>query len=119
MNGLQLIGTFLIIIVMLALIGLGTYHIRKGVKTLPHAETLGQEPTWHKQPNILLGISNIIFALLVCLVAFLSIFPSARLLLFILIGLTFLASLFLVMRTASVTMQAARNLRERQTGKRS
>lgn len=118
MSALQLAGTLIIAIIAFALIGAGAYSIRKGINTLPRAETLGQEPVWHKQPNILLGINNIVFALLVGLVASSSVIASARLFLFILIALVFLVSVFLVIRTANVTMQAARNLRERQRRER-
>lgn len=117
MNALQLAGTLVIAIIVFALIGAGAYSIRKGINTLPQAETLGQEPIWHKQPNILLGINNIIFALLVGLVASSSVLSAVRLPLFILVALIFLISIFLVIRTANVTMQAARNLRGRLAGK--
>ena len=118
MSALQLAGALIIAIIVFALIGAGAYSIRKGINALPRAETLGQEPVWHKQPNILLGINNIVFALLLGLVASSSMVASARLFLFILIVLVFLVSVFLVIRTANVTMQAARNLRERQRRER-
>ena len=118
MSALELAGALIIAMIVFALIGAGAYSIRKGINTLPRAETLGQEPVWHKQPDILLGINNIIFALLVGLVASSSVIASARLFLFILIVLVFLVSVFLVIRTANVTMQAARNLRERQRRER-
>jgi hypothetical protein len=114
MSALQLAGALIIAMIIAALISAGVYSIRKGISTLPRAEELGQEPVWHKQPNILLGINNIVFALLVGLVASSSVIASVRLFLFILSALVFLVSVFLVIRTANVTMRAARNLRERQ-----
>lgn len=120
MSGLQLAGIIIIVIVMLALIGIGIYNIRKGLQILPQAETLGQEPTWHRQPNILLGISNIAFAILVGLVALFSanINATGRIIIIILMVLVFLFSAFLVIRTALSALKAVKNLRDRQTSKR-
>lgn len=116
MSGLQLAGITIVVIVMLALIGVGIYNIRRGLQILPEAEKLGQEPIWHRQPNILLGISNIAFAILIGLVALLSTNLStiARNIVFTLIVLVFLFSAFLVIRTALSALQAVKNLREKQ-----
>jgi flagellar basal body-associated protein FliL len=120
MSGLQLAGITIVIIVILALVGVGIYNIRRGLQILPKAERLGQEPIWHKQPNILLGTSNIAFAVLIGLVALLSTNPDviARNIIIILMVLMFLFSVFLVIRTALSALQAVKNLREKQTDKR-
>ena len=116
MSGLQLAGATIVVIVMLALIGIGIYNIRRGLQILPEAERLGQEPIWHKQPNILLGISNIAFAILIGLVALLGTNPNAitRNIILTLMVLVFLFSAFLVIRTALSALQAVKNLREKQ-----
>jgi amino acid transporter len=116
MSGLQLAGITIVVIVILALIGVGIYNIRRGLQILPEAEKLGQEPIWHKQPNILLGISNIAFAILIGLVTLLSTNPDpmTRNIIIALIVLVFLFSAFLVIRTALSALQAVKNLREKQ-----
>lgn len=121
MTGLQLAGITIVVIVMLALIGIGIYNIRRGLQILPEAETLGQEQIWHRQPNILLGISNIAFGILIGLVALLGTSTSAtdRIIILILMALVFLLSIFLVIRTGLSALKAVRNLREKQqTNKR-
>lgn len=116
MSGLQLAGITIVVIVMLALIGIGIYNIRRGLQILPEAERLGQEPIWHKQPNVLLGISNIAFAILIGLVSLLGANPNAitRNIILTLMVLVFLFSAFLVIRTALSALQAVKNLREKQ-----
>ena len=116
MSGLQLAGITIIVIVMLALVGIGIYNIRRGLQILPQAERLGQEPIWHRQPNILLGISNIAFAILIGLVALLGTNPDplVRNIIITLMVLVFLFSAFLVIRTALSALQAVKNLREKQ-----
>jgi len=116
MSGLQLAGITIVVIVILALIGVGVYNIRRGLQILPEAERLGQEPIWHRQPNILLGISNIAFAILIGLVTLLGTNPGAiaRNIIFTLIVLVFLFSAYLVIRTALSALQAVKNLREKQ-----
>lgn len=121
MSGSQLAGITIVVIVILALIGVGVYNIRRGLQILPEAEKLGQEPIWHRQPNILLGISNIAFAILIGLVALLSTNPDppGRNIIFTLMVLVFLFSAFLVIRTALSALKAIKNLREKQqTNKR-
>src|SRR5260370_37854526 len=92
MSGLQLAGITIVVIVILALVGIGIYNIRRGLQILPEAGRLGQEPIWHSQPNILLGTSNIAFAILIGLVALLGTDPGAiaRNIIFTLIVLVFL-----------------------------
>jgi amino acid transporter len=120
MTGLQLAGITIVVIVMLALIGIGIYNIRRGLQILPEAATLGQEPLWHRQPNILLGISNIAFAILIGLVALLGTTTNStgRTIIFILMVLVFLFSAFLVIRTALSALRAVKNLQNKQTSKR-
>jgi quinol-cytochrome oxidoreductase complex cytochrome b subunit len=121
MSGLQLAGITIVVIVILALIGVGIYNIRRGLQILPEAERLGQESIWHRQPNILLGISNIAFAILIGLVALLGTNPGsvARNIIFTLMVLVFLFSAFLVIRTALSALRTVKNLREKQqTNKR-
>jgi hypothetical protein len=115
---LQIAG-IIIIIVMGVMIGLGAYNIVKGIKMLPQAEILGQEPVWHKQPNILLGISNVIFGIMIALVGLviLATGTTARIIIFILIAITFLLSMAIVIRTVTSTMNAVRNLSQRQKNK--
>ena len=115
MSGLQLAGITIVVIVILALIGVGIYNIRRGLQILPEAETVGQEPIWHRQPNILLGISNIAFAILIGLVALLGSGTSSigRNIIVILMVLVFLFSAFLVIRTALSALKAVKNLREK------
>lgn len=120
MSGLQIAGITILLLIILALIAVGAYNIGKGLRALPQAEALGQEPVWHKQPNILLGINNIAFAVLVCLVALLSVVAApGRVVLLILIVITFLLSIFLVIRTANSAFNAAKKLREKQISRRS
>lgn len=120
MSGLQLAGITIVVIVILALVGVGIYNIRRGLQILPEAERLGQQPLWHRQPNILLGTSNIAFAILIGLVALLGTNPNAtaRNIIFTLMVLMFLFSAFLVIRTAFSALQAVKNLREKQTNKK-
>ncbi|MBO0778879.1 MAG: hypothetical protein J2P37_08640 [Ktedonobacteraceae bacterium] len=117
MSGPLLAGGVVLVAIVLALVGVGIYNIRSGIKALPRAEELGQEPVWHKQPNILLGFTNIIFALLVGLAALLGAFPDLRLLWFILLGLLLLLSIFLVARTIRAASAAARKLRQKAKNK--
>ncbi len=121
MNGLQLAGIFLVVIFIIALAGIGIYNIRKGVQVLPNAQALGQEPVWHKQPNILLGLSNICFAVLVALATLLSISTSStgRGVMIVLTVVVFLLSVLLVARTAQSALNAVKKLREKQANKRS
>jgi amino acid transporter len=120
MSGLQLAGMTIVVIVVLALVGIGVYNVRRGLQVLPTAETLGQEPVWHKQPNILLGISNIAFAALIALVALLSANTNStgRAVILTLIVIVFLFSIFLVIRTAISALGAVKKLREKQTDKK-
>jgi hypothetical membrane protein len=114
MSGLQLAGITIVLVVMLALIGVGVYNMRRGLQLLPEAERLGQEPVWHRQPNVLLGLSNIAFAVLIGLVALLGIGSADRYIVLVLMVLVFLLSAFLVIRTALSTLKAVKNLREKQ-----
>jgi hypothetical protein len=114
MSGLELTGITIVFVVILALIGVGIYNIYRGLQLLPQAERLGQEPVWHRQPNVLLGISNIAFAILIGLATLLGTGAANRNIMLILIALVFLTSIFLVVRTALSAMQAIKNLREKQ-----
>src|SRR5689334_19167334 len=116
MRGLQLAGITIVVIVILALVGVGVYNIRRGLQILPEDERLGQEPIWHRQPTILVGISSIEFAILIGLVALLGTNPNsiARNIIFTLIVLVFLFSAFLVIRTALSALRAVKKLHEKQ-----
>jgi uncharacterized membrane protein len=96
-------------IVVIVLVGFGVAQIRKGVKAYTNADTTGQQPVWHRQPSILLGINNFVFAILICLVVLISLETnaSARIITLIVVVLIFLGSLFLVMRTVLAALSAA------------
>lgn len=113
MNGLLLSGIVVLALILLALLGFGFINIRTGLKALPRAEELGQEAVWHKQPNILLGINNFIFALLIGTGVLLSQLPDQRFLLLVLLGILLLLSVFLVIRTMQTASAAANRLRQR------
>jgi hypothetical protein len=114
MSGLQLTGITIVFVVMLALISVGVYNIHRGLALLPEAERLGQDPVWHRQPNVLLGISNIAFAILIGLAALFGTGAADRNVMLVLIVLVFLFSVFLVIRTALSALKAIKNLHEKQ-----
>jgi hypothetical protein len=113
MSGLIVAGFMLLIIAILVLLAIGIFSIRSGLKALPGAASLGLEPVWHKQPKVLLGINNIAFAVLLSLVGLLSTAPNPTIktTLFVMIILTLIISIFLVISSILVSLQAARNLR--------
>lgn len=117
MSGLQLAGISVIVIIALGLITVGIATMRAGIKALPNASSVGQEPVWYKHPKILFGLNNIVFAVLLCLVLLLGIVTSttAKLILVILLIITFLLSLFLVIRSVLALLRAAKKLREQRT----
>lgn len=113
-----LIGAMVIAVLVLG--GIGISQIRKGIIALRAAEAQEQEHIWHKQPNILLGINNFIFAILVCLVVLVSTetSASARDITLVGIGVIFLLSIVLVTRTALSALNTTKNLHNQQTNKR-
>jgi hypothetical protein len=113
MSGLVVAGFMLLIIAILILLAIGTFSIRSGLKSLPGAASLGLEPLWYKQPKILLGINNIAFAFLLILVGLISVAPNTTIktALFVIIIITLIVSIFLVITSILVSLQAAKNLR--------
>lgn len=118
MSGLQLTGIIIVGVVVLALISVGVYNICRGLQLLPEAERLGQDPLWYRQPNVLLGISNIAFAILIGLAVLLGTGSLDRNVILVLIVLVFLFSVFLVIRTALSALKVIKNLREKQEKQR-
>jgi hypothetical protein len=118
-SGPLLSGIVVLVAIVLALLGVGLYNIQSGIKALPRAETLGQSGLWHKQPNILLGINNIVFALLVALASLLGLWPEQQLVIFVGLGILVLLSLFLVVRTIRSASEAASRLRQMAKEKKS
>jgi hypothetical protein len=118
MDRLELAGIIFLALLVLALVAVGIYNIRSGLKVLPNAEEVGQEPVWHKQTTILFGINNMVFALLLLLLLLLTIAPgSFKTGVVILIFITIALSILLVARSIFFALRAARkiaqNLREK------
>jgi len=114
MDGLALAGIIFLALLVPALVAVGIYNIRTGLRVLPNAEEAGQEGVWHKQTNILFGINNIVFALLLLLLLVLSLVPAAfKLAVGILIFITIALSIFLVARSMVFALRASRKLAQR------
>lgn len=113
---LLLIAVFLIGF-MAILILVGSFSVRTGVRALPNARDLGQESVWHKQPNILFGLNNFTFALLLGMVLlFLLITDESMKGIVAGIGMCLLIlSIFLVIRSILYSLRAAKALKNKRT----
>lgn len=111
MDGLTLAGIIFLALLAPALVAVGIYNIRGGLRVLPNAEASGQEPVWHKQTNILFGINNMVFAVLLLLLLILSLVPaSLKPVVGVLIFITVALSIFLVVRSMFFALRASRKL---------
>ena len=112
MSGLVVAGFMLLIMGILVLLAVGIFSIRSGLKGLPSAASLGLEPVWYKQPKVLFGINNIVFAILLGLIVLLSIAPDPiiKTTLLISISITLIISISLVISSILVSLRAAKKL---------
>ncbi len=115
----SLAGMLLLVIIAIGLALVGVVNIRGGLRSLSGSATSGQYTGWHKQPGILFGLNNIVFAVLLVWGAGLFLFANSvvKYALLVLIVLTLLFSILLVTRTITSASQAARDFRERRANK--
>ena len=114
MDGLTLAGLIFLALLVPTLVAVGIYNIRAGLRALPNAEAIGQEPIWHKQTSILFGINNLVFAFLLLLLVVLSLVPGPfKLAVGVLIGIGVVMSIVLVARSMVFALRASRILAQR------
>jgi hypothetical protein len=110
-----LAGMLFLLIIAAGLLVVGFINIRSGLRSLSSATLPGQNTLWHRQPAILFGCNNLLFALLLVWGAglFLFVDHTVRFVLLGLIVLTFLFSIVLVVRTITHASLTAKDLRAR------
>ncbi len=114
LNSAALAGSIIVAILACILVLVGVINIRSGQQALANPANPALKTTWHKHPDILFGLNNLVFALLIVLGGFLLLVKdnTPRYILVGLIVLTFLVSIFLVTRTMRSASQTAKRLQE-------
>ncbi len=117
----SLLSSVFLVCICCVLIIVGVLNIRSGARDRARTAASEHALVWHKQPLILFGTNNLLFALLLfwaaCLIIVSS--PTVR---YVLIGLiigTLILSILLIIRMVTYASQASRRLREQRTTRRS